>query len=116
MASAAGSRDEVEAHEKLLAAAAIITALTVLWKWPVVGFVLDRLIRRPVGEAIDARIDERVAPRFDEIEAKVDAVLAQVTQNGGSSLHDKVDGLVRDNEKDDEVDALGRQGRIERRE
>lgn len=101
------------------AASAAVLAVFVLAGSPPVRWLLSRLVAAPIREVLDERIDERVAPRFDEL-------LAELRPNHGRSLRDVIDArfdhiearlavLERDVAQAGEIDELGRGGRIDRR-
>jgi hypothetical protein len=79
--------------QAVIGAAAFLAALGVIAKSPPVQWLLSRLVVEPAGDAIERVMEPHLsALRHDigNLNTKLDAVLAEVQTNGGSSMKDRV--------------------------
>lgn len=90
----------------VIAAASIATALTVLSKSPIgraINWVWRRLVAETVRdwhqEAVTEVIRDQVFPVTSHNTERIDMILAEVSPNGGTSVKDSVDSLVRGQKK-----------------
>lgn len=94
--------DGVSPMEFILALAALLSALAVIWRYVVVplrklgqrsGEFFDDWFGTPPREGVPAR--PGVMRRLEVLEAHGAKTAAEVTNNGGSSLKDSVDRIER---------------------
>jgi len=79
----------------VLAVAAVLTAIGVIVKSPITRWVGNRLVARPIDEALAEHLDPLIEARLVPVQAKLELIHAQLIPNGGTSVPDRL-GRIED--------------------